>query len=196
MGFGLYLKLVRGLNKMTDLIKLRKKIKDKKPDFVRQHGYKKKKLSKSGWRAPKGMHSKMRRKMGGKRKLPSMGYSSPRAVRGFTRQGFKPFIVKTLKDINKIKDEIIIIGKKVGLRKKIQLLEKIKQLKLKVENVKDIDKFIKKVKENLEKRKTKRKEEKKTKETKKPKEKEKKEITEEEKEKKEKEEKRKVLEQK
>ena len=138
--------------------------------------------------------------MGSKRKQPSVGYSSPRAVRGFTRLGLKPFIVKTLKDLNKIKDEIIIIGKTVGLKKKIQLLEKIKQLKLKVENVKDVDKFIKEAKENLEKRKLKRKEKKKAKETKKvekPKEeKPKKQETEKEKEKKAKEKKRKVLEQK
>lgn len=178
---------------MTDLIKLRKKMKNKKPDFVRQHAYKKKKLSK-GWRAPKGMHSKMRRKLKSRRKQPSVGYSSPKAVRGFSKEGFKLVLVKTLKDLEKIKDEAIIIAKSVGLKKKLQLLEKIKQLKLKVVNVKEIDKFIKQAKESLEAKKKKKKQ-KQVKVVKKEKPKEKKE-TPKEKEKREKEEKRKVLEKK
>lgn len=191
----------RKTNKMTDLIKLRKKIKDKKPDFVRQSAYKLPRLSKSGWRAPKGGQSKMRRKFKGKRKQPSVGYRSPKKIRGFTREGFKPILVKNLKDLEKIKEnEITIIAKTVGLRKKIQLLEKIKEKKLKVANVKNIEKFLSKIKKQIEERKTKRKEVKKAKETKEKekakKKPEKKEETPEEKEKREKEEKRKVLEQK
>lgn len=171
-------------------------MKKKKPKFVRQEAYKRKRLSRTGWKKPKGMHSKMRRKKKGKRKSPSVGYSSPKAVRGLTREGFKPVLVKTLKDLDKIKEnEIIILSRTLGLRKRLQLLEKIKQLKLKIQNIKNIDKFIKQAKENQEKKKKEKKEKKKSKQ-KKPKETKKKQETEEEKEKREKEEKRKILEQK
>lgn len=182
---------------MTNLLELRRKIKKKTPHFVRQEGFKRKRLARSGWRAPKGVSSKMRTKIDGKRKLPVIGYSSPREVRGLTRDGFKPVLVHSLNELDNIKkDEIIIIGGTVGLKKKLQILEKIKQSKLKVANVKNIEEFIKKSKEDLAAKKKEKEEVKKKKEKKKekPKKKEEKKETEEEKEKREKEEKRKILE--
>lgn len=184
---------------MKELLKLRRERKKRKPKFVRQEIHKRKKL-KSKWRAPKGMHSKMRRKFKGKLKLPSVGFSSPRKVKGLTREGYKKVLVHNLAELNRIKEgEIAELSRTMGLRKKLELLKKIKESALKVTNVKKIPETIKKIEEKLAEKKKKAKERKEKKVKAKPKEKKKKpkkEISTEEKEKKEKEEKRKALEKK
>ncbi|MEK6934477.1 MAG: eL32 family ribosomal protein [Nanoarchaeota archaeon] len=171
----------------------------KKPKFIRQRAHNLKKLEKK-WRAPKGMHSKLRKKFKGKAKQPSVGYSSPKKIRNL-RQGLIPILISTESQLkNLTKEHGLIISRKLGAKKKVELLQKIKELKLNVLNVKDIDKFIKDVEEKLKQRK----EAKQKKDIKKKKTEQeaatnqvkKKEETEEEKEKREKEEKRKVLEQK
>ena len=49
------------MNDIQRLLELRKRIKRKKPEFIRQDAHKKKSLE-SKWRKPKGLHSKMREK--------------------------------------------------------------------------------------------------------------------------------------
>jgi len=185
---------------MADLLELRKELKSKKPKFVRQQGHGLKKLSKS-WRAPKGMHSKLRKKLRGHLKQPSRGYSSPKAVRGFSSNGFKPVVLTNENQIDTLeKNEGIIISKRLGERKRLQIFKKIKEKNLTVLNIKDIDSYISKIEGKIKKRKEKKSEKKKKKEAstkksiEKAKQKEKKEETPEEKEKKAKEEKRKILE--
>ncbi len=182
---------------MKELLELRNEMKRNQPNFVRQEAHKRKKISRTGWRFPKGIHSKMKKENKSRRSLPAIGHSSPRLVRGLTREGLKSVVVSSINQLEKIKDKAVIVAKSVGLKKRISMLEKIKQLKLKVLNMKDIDGFIKKAKESLEARKKQKKEKQKAKgESKKEKPKEVKKETPEEKEKREKEEKRKVLEKK
>ncbi len=136
-----------------NLLEIRKRIKSVKPDFIRQEFNKEKSLGKK-WRRPKGIHSKLRLKKAGHIKKPSPGFMSPKRVRYLTSEGFKPKLVKNLLDISTINnDEIIIISSKLGLKKRIQLLEKIKELKLRVFNVKNIEEFIEKSKEKIKQRK-------------------------------------------
>lgn len=188
---------------MEKILKLRKEKKDKKPEFVRQQGRTVSKLERK-WRQPKGMHSKLRKKLKERGKHPSMGYSSPKKVRGLNPKGLKEVVVNNTEDlINIKKGEAAVIGKNVGKRKKLKILKKAEELKINVSNIKDAKAFIKKVEETLKKRKeeAKTKEEKKEKSKKEAlkkaeekKKKEQKEETEEEKEKKAKEEQRKVFE--
>ena len=53
-----------------DLLEFRKKIKAKKPNFIRQDAHKKGEIKKK-WRRPKGLQSKMRLHKRGYRKSPS-----------------------------------------------------------------------------------------------------------------------------
>lgn len=130
----------------TKLLEIRNKMKRKKPKFRRTNSNVMKQFK--NWRKPRGMHNKRRLKRGGHQKNPSTGYSSPREVRGLTRGGFKPVLVCTFSDLNKIKKEnIIVLSGKIGLNKKLKLLDEIKKLGLNVSNVKDIDNFIKSAKE-------------------------------------------------
>src|SRR3989344_9210690 len=107
---------------MKELLRTRKVLKSKKPKFIRQQGHGLKNLSKV-WRAPKGMHSKLRKKLRGKLKSPSIGYSSPRLVRGLTPSGLRPILVHTESQLaNLEKNEGVIIARKVGKRKRINII--------------------------------------------------------------------------
>ncbi len=173
-----------------------------KPKFARQQSKILKKLSRSGWHAPKGMHSKLRRKRKGKGLLPSIGYSSPRKFRGLTRQGLIQTRVSEVSQLNNLtKKAGIIMSRTLGARKKLELLKKIKESNLVVLNINNIEAYIKKIEEKrkilneLKKKKEEKKKKSKEEAAKKPEEKQKEETLEE-KEKREKAEKRKVLEQK
>ena len=188
------------MTQIHTLLELREKIKERKPDFIRQQGRYLKSLSKN-WRAPKGMHSKLRKKLRGKIKQPSIGYSSPKEARYLHPSGLMPQLISNLNQLSGLteKDGIIISGK-LGKRKKIELLKKIKETKYKVLNIKDIDSYIKESEEEKKKQKEiaagrkQEKEKSKKKALEKAKKEKRKEETPEEKEKREKEEKRKVLE--
>lgn len=189
---------------MKELLQLREERKAKKPVFIRQLGTSMPALGKK-WRAPKGMHSKLRKKFRGKRKMPSIGYSSPSKVKGLHPSGLKQVLIHTVADLSYLKENVgIIIASTVGKKKKIEIIKKAKELKIKILHIKDLDKYVKDVEESVKQKKVvaKEREEKKkkskeeTEKKAKEKEKEKQEPTPEEKEKEEKEEKRKVLESK
>ncbi len=133
-----------------EALELRKLKKSKKPVFLKQDAHKKAKL-KNNWRQPKGRQSKMRLKKKGYRKQPSVGYSSPRLVRGLNPQGLREVHVFNLEDLSKVQPgDGIVIGSTVGVRKKLEILKKVKELKdLNVINVKDVDAFIKSVEDKL-----------------------------------------------
>jgi large subunit ribosomal protein L32e len=188
------------MEEIKNLLKLRKKIKGKKPTFIRQDAHKKKKLGRK-WRKPKGLHSKLRLKFKGHHKPVSKGFGSPKKVRGTDRQGLKIIVVNSIKDIEKIKDnESIIIAKRIGAKKKIELLKSANEKGVTISNIKNVEEYIKQLEAKLKERKEKRekalkerKEKKKSVKEKKEKEGLAKKISEEEKKKEEKKEKDKIL---
>jgi len=177
--------------------------KKKKPKFIRQQARILKKLSRKGWRAPKGMHSKLRKKKKGKGPFPSLGYASPKELKGLTKKGLIPILVSEASQLKNLTNKHgLIVLRALGTKKKLDLLKKIKEAKLHVLNIKNIDEYINQIEEKIKlnkeaKQKTQEKKKKSKEEALKKAEAEKsKEETPEEKEKREKEEKRKVLEQK
>ncbi len=186
----------------SELLEIRKEIKNRKPKFTRQE-YPARKNLKLTWRKPKGIHSKMKDKKRGKKIQPSVGWKSPRSVRGLSNDGLKLIQVNNINDLSKVtKENIIVLSRSFGNKKRIEILKKIKELRLKILNIKDIDKaisdlvnkFQERIKEKKEKLKAKTAEKKKVEEKPKETKKEEQKITEEEKKVREKEEKRKVLE--
>jgi len=129
---------------------LRKAIKKKKPAFMRQEGFRRKKLEKK-WRQPKGMHSKMRRKQGAKRKQPSPSYSSPREVKGLSMNGLKMIRVSNVFDADRLdpKNEGAIVAN-IGARKKVEVLKKLIEKKVTILNILKPEEFIKKVQDKLD----------------------------------------------
>ena len=181
---------------MNDLLLVRKKVKARKPKFIRQQGQHLTSLSKN-WRAPKGMHSKTRRKRRGKMRHPTTGFGSPREVMHFHPSGLKPLLVTHQNQLGLVtKEHGIILSRTMGKKKKLVLLKIIEERKLPLLNIKDIASYKRKAEEEKKKKKeiSLEKQKKKQKPKKEEIQKEKKELTNEEKEKIEKEEKRKVLE--
>jgi len=144
---------------MKELLELRKKIKKKKPNFVRQDAHKKSRLGKK-WRRPKGIHSKMRLKLRGYRKSIAVGYGSPKKVRGLYNSGLKNVIVYSIDDIERLdaKKECVTIAKNIGMKKRIPLINKAKVKGIKVINIKNVDAYLKNLEEEFAKRKEKKKE--------------------------------------
>ena len=171
-----------------------------KPKFKRQQLILNK--LKDSWRKPKGIHSKLRLQKKGKGKLVRIGYGTKKDLKGLIK-GKKAVRVTNLKDLENLK-EAIIISSKIGLKKKLEIINKAKELKLEIINIKNVDKFLEEIKKNKEekkklkeekkKKKIKKEEKSKEKETKEESKGKKEEENSEEKEKKLKEDKKKVLE--
>ncbi len=137
------------------LLELRELKKSKKPVFVAQDSQRRKEVVQNSWRRPKGIHSKTRLHHGGNPKMPSQGYRSPKAVRGLHKSGLKPVVVCSLKQIGAIKDEGIVVGSSVGLKKQLEIMKAAAARKLAVLNF-DTNAFIKKAEEMLAERKNKK----------------------------------------
>lgn len=130
---------------MKELLQVRKELKERKPEFIRQDTQKRKKLSLK-WRKPKGIHSKMRHHFKGKRTSPSPGHKSPLKVRGLHSSGLKIVNVSSAKDMDKIRKDTegIVISSQVGLRKSYEILKKAKASGINVLNL-NMDEKIKKI---------------------------------------------------
>jgi len=107
----------------------------KKPKFLR-HGAKAKKKVGKKWRRPSGRHSKMKLKKKGKGFMPKVGYGAPRNLRGLHPSGLKEVLVQNLNDLDKIdnKKEAGRISHKIGKKKRQKILEKAKELNIKILN--------------------------------------------------------------
>jgi large subunit ribosomal protein L32e len=149
----------KGIIKMVDkrLLELRKQIKAKKPTFLRQEAHKISKL-RNTWRQPKGCDSKMRKKFKSRRKQPSMGYSSPRKVRGLNREGLQNVLVSNIKGLELVNKETqSVLIAKIGKKKRFEILNACQKNGLHVSNVRDVQEKIKNITEELESRKKARK---------------------------------------
>ena len=137
--------------KSTDkkhLLEVRKKIKSKKPTFMQQDFHKKKRLS-AKWKRPTGIQSKMRHRFKGYARRISSGWRSPVEVRDYHPSGYKPIIVFNVADVSKIKaGEAAMISSTVGIKKKLDIIKKAEELKVKVLNIK-VDAFKAKVAQSI-----------------------------------------------
>ena len=97
---------------------------------------------KQKWRRPTGRDNKMREKRRGYPKVVSIGYSKDKSVRG-TIEGKKPIVVLNVKDLETVKNNLIIIGA-VGNKKKIEILKKAKEMKIEIYNINE-KKFMKEI---------------------------------------------------
>lgn len=111
---------------ISKLLELRKRVKSKKPEFLRHLWWKKPKFRNDPkWRKPKGIDNKMRLKRKGYPPLVEVGYRGPRKVRGLHPSGKIPVIVYSIKDFENLDPGkyIIYIGSTVGLKKRDLLIK-------------------------------------------------------------------------
>jgi large subunit ribosomal protein L32e len=146
-----------------ELLQLRKKIADKRPDFVRQESWRYKKLA-TNWRKPKGKDNKMRKQVSGVPALVKVGYKGPRKSRGLHPSGYNDVLIFNTNDLTRIDPKIdaIRIAHGVGYKKRLDILSDATKLKIKVLNpgkIEKVEKVETKPKKEVEKVETKPKKE-------------------------------------
>jgi large subunit ribosomal protein L32e len=97
--------------------------KSKKPNFKRQESWRYKRV-KENWRKPRGIDSKMRKKVKGWPLSPKAGYRSPKETRGLHPSGYVEVRVQTLEDLNGLdfETQAIRIARTVGGKKRVEIL--------------------------------------------------------------------------
>jgi len=116
-------------------LRKRKSIKDKKPNFNRQESWRYKRV-KENWRRPRGIDSKMRKKVKGWPRSAEVGYRSPKETRGLHPSGYEEVLVRNVDDVRKVdpKTQAIRIGHQVGARKRVEISAIADELKIRVLN--------------------------------------------------------------
>jgi len=132
-------------------LKARKRVKKKKPDFVRSESWRYVKLKES-WRRPRGLDHKMRRKIKGWPPTVSVGYKGPKVARGLHPSGYKEVLVHNAKEISNIdpKTEAARIAHTVGKKKRVQIITEAKKKKVFILNFKPLKELVEKEKEEAE----------------------------------------------
>jgi len=121
------------------LLRLRERMKRKRPRFVRQESWRYVRVKES-WRRPRGIDSKMRLKVKGWPRCPEVGYRGPRAVRGLHPSGFEEVIVHNVGELQKVDPErqAVRIAHTVGGRKRAEIIAEAERLGIVVLNPRGI----------------------------------------------------------
>ena len=108
----------------------------KQPKFRRQEWYRYQRLSKSGWRKPKGMQSKQRLNMKYRTPMARVGYGKISAVRGLHSSGFEDVLVNQPSDLDGLDPErqAVRVGASVGNSKRAKIHDRAEDLGLRVLN--------------------------------------------------------------
>ena len=108
----------------------------KQPTFRRQEWFRYKRLSKPGWRKPKGYQSSQRLNRKYRSPMVRIGFGKVIGARGLHSSGFSEVMVHRPDDLEVIdpKTEAARIGKTVGKRKRIAIHEKADELGIRVLN--------------------------------------------------------------
>lgn len=88
------------------------------------------------WRNAVGRHSKIRKNRFGYTKSPRIGFKSPKSESGKIN-GKIPLRITNMMDITRAtKDNILIIAKTIGMRKRMEMIKKANEMNLEILNVK------------------------------------------------------------
>lgn len=119
-----------------DLLKKRRKIKSRRPKFSRQEWFRYKKLDRDTWRNPRGLHSKVRQNLKYRPDVVSIGYRSPKKVRGLHPSGFEEVLVHNTDDLEGLDPDkqAVMIAHGVGMRKRIDIESEADEMDLRVLN--------------------------------------------------------------
>lgn len=113
----------------------RKRLKARIPKLIRQEAWRYKRV-KNSWRRPMGVSSKMRRRQRGWPEMASIGYKTPEDLRHLHPSGLREVIVHRALDLDKLdaKTYVARIGHTVGEKKRIAILNRARELEIKVVN--------------------------------------------------------------
>jgi large subunit ribosomal protein L32e len=119
---------------MNDL-KLKAKLKRKKPEFKRQGEKNVKRLGRK-WRSVRGNQSKLRMHRISRGFIPNVGYGSPKSVRGLHPSGLEEVLVHNVKELEKMdsQKQACRIASNVGKKKRLDVVKKAGEMKIKILN--------------------------------------------------------------
>ncbi|HUI38126.1 MAG TPA: 50S ribosomal protein L32e, partial [Thermoplasmata archaeon] len=122
---------------LARLLHVRAEVGARRPKFVRTASHRYFRIGRwESWRSAKGLQSKQRRHYGYRPVVVSIGFGSPRRTRGLTPTGFRPVVVRTAGEIEKLDrtTDAAIIARTVGTRRRLALEETARKLGLHVLN--------------------------------------------------------------
>ena len=124
-------------------LKVRKRAKQKKPEFLRSESWRYKKLSES-WRRPRGLDHKMRRKIKGWPPMVSTGYKGPKIARGLHPSGYWEVLVHNTKEVIAIdtNTQAARIAHTVGRKKRAQIIAEARAKKVVILNAKEVKETV------------------------------------------------------
>ncbi len=117
------------------LLKLRKRAKQKKPEFLRSESWRYSKMSES-WRRPRGLDHKMRRKIKGWPPMVSTGYKGPKVARGLHPSGLREVMVHNVEELSLVDPSVQAarIGHTVGKKKRTLIIAAAREKKIRILN--------------------------------------------------------------
>lgn len=141
-------------------LRLRKRMKQKKPNFVRPESWRYVRI-KENWRRPRGLDHKVRLMYAGWPPGVSIGYRSPKATRGLHPSGYREVLVFNVEGLKNVdpKTQAIRIAHTVGKRKRVKIIAEAKRKRLTILNVTTIKEKAAEEKEPTEQEKLEMKEE-------------------------------------
>ena len=113
----------------------------KQPKFRRQEWFRYRRLSKTGYRKPKGKDSKMRKNKKYRSPMARIGYGKVSAARGLHPSGFEEVMVHKADQLDGLDPEkqAVRIGSTVGNRKRSTIHERADELGLRILNRRQIE---------------------------------------------------------
>ena len=119
-----------------EALSLRQSQSKAKPSFRRSEWFRYKRLSRSGWRRPKGMDNSQRKNLKYRGSKVRIGFGKVSEARGLHPSGFKEVLVHNTLDLEEINpaSEAARIGSTVGGRKREQIHLKADELGIRILN--------------------------------------------------------------
>lgn len=120
----------------ADALAKRALISGRRPAFKRQEWFRYAKFKDSTWRKPKGIHSKMKRRLKRRGPIVDIGFRGPASVRGLHPTGFEEVLVYNVDNLDKIdpKKQAIRIGGTVGTKKRMAIEDRADELGIRILN--------------------------------------------------------------
>ena len=108
------------------LLKIRKRMKKKRPSFRRVESWRYDRV-KDSWRKARGIDSQTRKKTKTGVKSPSVGYRSPKKIRGLHPSGYQEVRINNKKEMEMLnlnpKTQAIKISGRLGSKKRLDLID-------------------------------------------------------------------------